>query len=116
MEGMHAVPCEVYTGEKRRTGKGEREKRPLVAEKKEKGMRKKTDRLRDLYMRLIDYSHLPHCSCGCGATADCRHEHGRSMTLEWQQTPEQRHVDCDEVTLRIGGVTRHTLPLRNEQW
>lgn len=38
------------------------------------------------------------------------------MTLEWQQTPEQRHVDCDEVTLRIGGVTRHTLPLRNEQW
>lgn len=45
MEGMHAVPCEVYTGEKRRTGKGEREKRPLVAEKKEKGMRKKTDRL-----------------------------------------------------------------------
>lgn len=38
------------------------------------------------------------------------------MTLEWQQTPEQHHVDCDEVTLRIGGVTRHTLPLRNEQW
>ena len=45
IEGMHAVPWEVYTGEKRRTGKGEREKRPLVAEKKEKGMRKKTDRL-----------------------------------------------------------------------
>ena len=69
-----------------------------------------------VFVMTIDLELLCYSVCFCGILDQGFCRYGVGIFPVPAGAPLSSHVDCDRITPPIGGVTRNTLPLRNERW